>query len=67
MLDAFIIFAHSGVVLFSLQFAPVSSTPLTCLIKDVLLPRQYARQAVGYDSGEHTLRWLMPQDAPLVF
>lgn len=67
MLDRFVIFTKTGVILWSFDFFGTTSiTPVAALVKNVLLPDRTDASSFDAQDG-HSLKWLLDNSRDLVF
>lgn len=79
MLDSFEIITTSGIVLWSKSFAPISSSIVNSLIRDVFIEEKIPHAATAaredasaahnppYKKDKYTIKWTQAKDLGLVF
>lgn len=69
MLDAFIIFARGGIILFSWTAVALKGNPVDALVSNVLLEERSGKSDYTYTTGatKYTLKWSFHNELELVF
>jgi len=67
MLEKFIIFSRTGVVLFSMCWSAVKGDPLAALVKDALLTQHIPRGVSAFEYGDYAVKWTEAVTQELVF
>jgi signal recognition particle receptor subunit alpha len=69
MLEAFIIFARGGIILFSWTAVALKGSPVDALVSNVLLEERSGKSDYTYTAGatKYTLKWSFHNELGLVF
>ena len=65
MIDKFVIFSKTGIVLWSKLLAPLKADPVSTLVKTVLLEERSG--AKSHNLEDYTLQWTFANEMDLVF
>lgn len=57
MLERFVIFSRTGIVLFSLSFSVLKADPLPALIRDSLLTQHVPRGVASFEFADYSVKW----------